>query len=136
MSLPWFRFDVNFPQHDKVLRMLDAEPRAGREAAFVYVCGLAYCANNETDGLIPYGALIFIHGRKKDPELLVRFGMWRPHPEGWEVVNYATRQQLAATGRQVRAARTAASRKANCVRWHGPGCGCWQHAPPDLRSVR
>lgn len=137
MGLPWFRFDVNFPQHDKILRMLAAAGDRGKAAAFVYVCGLAYCANVESDGVIPFGALVFAHGKKRDADLLLEHGLWRPHPAGWEVVNYLERQPSADTIRQGKADRTKAARKANCVRWHGEACGCWQmrDPPPRLRAV-
>lgn len=123
MGLPWVRFDTSFPHHDKVVELVGV--RGGREAGFVYVCGLAYCGQHESDGLIPFSALPFVHGRKRDAELLVAHGLWRPHPRGWEVVNYLERQASSATLEQSRADRSAAGRKANCVRWHGARCGCW-----------
>lgn len=129
MSLPWVRFDTNFPMHDKVLKLVGV--RGGREAGFVYCCALAYCGDIESDGLIPFGALPFVHGRKRDAELLVAVGLWKAHPEGWEVVNYDRRNPTAETLRLQRTDRTVASRKANCVRWHGKDCGCWARSGPD-----
>jgi hypothetical protein len=134
MGLPWVRFDTSFPQHDKVVEL--ASVRGGREAGFVYVCGLAYCGQHETDGVVPFGALPFVHGRKKDAELLVAHGLWRPHPRGWEVVNYLERQPSAATLEQSRADRSTAGRKANCARWHKPGCTCWRVEEDTDRNHR
>lgn len=127
MPLPWFRLDTNFPKHDKVVELIDAGDK-GRAAAFVYVCGLAYCADVESDGFIPFGALPFMHGRRRDAELLVEHGMWKPHPRGWEVVNYLNRQPSAAVLKEQRADKVRASSKGNCVRWHGPDCGCWKRS--------
>lgn len=130
MSLPWVRFDTNFPQHDKVIELVAEHGDRGRAAGFVYCCSLAYCGDVESDGVVPFGALPFVHGRKRDADLLVAAGMWKPHPRGWEVVNYARRNPLAETLTQSRTDRSIAARKANCVRWHGPDCGCWR-SPPD-----
>jgi hypothetical protein len=60
----------------------------------------------ESDGLIPFGALPFVHGRKRDAELLVAHGLWKPHPRGWEVVNWAERQPSSATLKQSRTDRS------------------------------
>jgi hypothetical protein len=129
VPLPWFRMDTNFPQHDKVLELVEVGDR-GRAAGFVWACGIAYCQANETDGLIPFGALPFIHARRPHAELLVSHGLWKPHPRGWEVVNYLERQPSADTLRHVRAERSRAGGKGNCVRWHGPDCGCWKRSDP------
>jgi hypothetical protein len=125
VALPWFRFDTNFPQHDKTLELVDLGDK-GRAAGFVYVCALAYCQTNETDGVIPFGALPFIHATRKHAQLLVDVGMWAPHPKGWEVVNYLKRQPSAETIEAGRAARSLAGRKGNCVRWHVQPCDCWE----------
>ena len=124
MSLPWVRFDTSFPKHDKIVELIEA--RGGREAGFVYVCALAYCGDVESDGVIPFGALPFVHGRKSDAKLLVDHGLWKPHPRGWEVVNWLERQPSADILRQARSDRSVAGRKANCIRWHGVNCGCWR----------
>jgi hypothetical protein len=134
MGLPWVRFDTSFPKHDKVVELVGV--RGGREAGFVYVCGLSYCGDVESDGLIPFGALPFVHGRKRDAELLVAHGLWKPHPRGWEVVNWLERQPSSATLEQSRADRSTAGRKANCARWHKPGCTCWRVEEDTDRNHR
>lgn len=97
----------------------------------MYVCSLCYYNGQETDGLVPFAALPFVHARKRDAELLVAYGLWKPHPRGWEVVNATKRNPSAATMAAKRADRALASRKANCVRWHGDDCGCWSRSDPD-----
>lgn len=124
MSLSWVRLDTSFPTHDKVLELV--EQRGGREAGFVYLCGLAYAGLHESDGLIPFGALPIVHAKRRDADLLVAAGMWKPHPRGWEIVNWSQRNQSGELTGKVRRAQSLGATKANCIRWHGPDCGCWE----------
>lgn len=124
MSLPWVRLDSNIADHDKILPL--TEERNGWQAAFSYVCSIGYAGGHETDGLIKFAALKFVHGTKRTAELLVVHHLWSPDPEGWRVVNYEKRQQLSATTKQVRNAQRAGALKANCIRWHGRDCKCWE----------
>lgn len=123
-GLPWVRLDAGIASHDKILALLEDDV-GGRATAFVYVCGLAYCGLNGTDGAIPFGALPFVHGTKADAAALVDVGLWRPEPSGWSVVNWEKRQQLSGTTKEIRAARSLGAAKGNCIRWHGEDCGCW-----------
>lgn len=127
MTLPWVRLDTSFPTHDKTLELI-AQGAAGRSAAFVYLCSLAYCGGHGTDGLIRYEVLPFIHGRKRDAELLVDVALWKPHPQGWEIPNWLDRQQSASKSAAIVAGKRRAGTQGACVRWHGPACGCWQEA--------
>lgn len=126
MGLPWVRLDATIASHDKVLDLLSH--RNGRASAFTYVCSLAYAGGNGTDGLIPFAALPFIHATKRDAELLVDVGLWDPHPAGWTIRNYANRQQLKFASDAIRAGQRKGALKANCVRWHGADCRCWERA--------
>jgi hypothetical protein len=125
-GLPWVRLDTGIASHDKVLTLL--QHRNGRGTAFVYVCSLAYSGLNGTDGRVPFAALPFIHGTKRDAEALVDVRLWRPARDGWEIVNYAQRQQTAAVSSSIKAGQRLGALKANCVRWHGGECGCWKAA--------
>lgn len=127
MGLPWVRLDTNLPSHDKILDLLARWPRdAGRATGFSYACGFAYSGHNGTDGVIPFGALPLIHGTPKDPDRLVEVGLWVPDPKGWRMPNWLERQQSAAVGEAARKGNRLGALKANCVRWHGPECGCWR----------
>jgi hypothetical protein len=131
MGLPWVRLDTNIAGHDKILELLadDAIPIGGRyQAAFSYVCSIAYAGGQETDGLIRFAALPAIHGAKKTAQLLVKHYLWAPDPLGWQIVNYGKRQQLSAASKQIKNAQRAGALKANCARWHGAECGCWEAA--------
>jgi hypothetical protein len=129
MPLPWVRLDTNLPSHDKVLALLDEKPDgSGHRAAFAYVCSIAYCGQNGTDGLIPFRALMFVHARKRDAELLVKHMLWTPDPMGWRIPNYLERQQSQQDTESARAGKRLGALKANCVRWHGDDCNCWKEA--------
>lgn len=127
MSLPWVRLDSNIAGHDKILALIAEKPETlAFRAAFSYCCALGYSGGHDTDGLITFTSLPFVHGTKRSAELLVRHHLWLPDPQGWRIVNYDKRQQSAATTRQVRNAQRAGALRANCVRWHGKDCNCWE----------
>lgn len=129
MALPWVRLDANIASHDKILALLDEKPPAlAYQAAFSYVCSLGYSGGHGTDGLIDFTAVKFIHGNKKTAQLLVSHFLWRPDRLGWRIVNFDKRQQLAATTRSIKNAQRAGALKANCRRWHGDDCQCWEGA--------
>ena len=123
MGLPWVRLDTTIASHDKILNLIGR--KNGHRAAFVYVCSLAYAGGNGTDGHIPFAALPFVHASKTDAQALVDVGLWEPTPLGWSIHNYAERQQVKAISDAVRAAQRRGALKANCARWHGDGCRCW-----------
>lgn len=126
MGLPWVRLDTTIASHDKILDLIGR--RNGHRAAFVYVCSLAYAGGNGTDGHIPFAALPFIHATKTDAHALVEVGLWTPTPCGWSIRNYGDRQQLSAVSDAIRAGQRRGALKANCTRWHGPSCNCWEVA--------
>ncbi len=123
MSLPWVRLDSNIASHDKVLRLM-AE-REGPRAFALYVCGLGYCGGHGTDGHVPEYALPFLHGTERHARMLVKVGLWEPADDGWHVRNWTERQELAVVSATKRAAQRLAARRTNCIRYHGPDCGCW-----------
>lgn len=131
MALPWVRLDTNIGTHDKVLTLLSHKD--GHKAFVLYVCALGWAGGQGTDGHIPAAALAVNHGNRRLADLLVDVGMWE-HKEGgaYQIRNWARRQETA-TVREVRATLQAmGAKKANCKRWHGPDCGCWQR--PDSEA--
>lgn len=124
MGLAWVRLDTNIASHDKILDLLGR--RNGRAIAFSYVCCIAYCGGNGTDGRIPFAALGFVHATKSEMATLVEVGLLKPIPTGWEIVNYGERQQLRAISEVIRTAQSVGGLKGNCLRHHGPECGCWK----------
>ncbi len=130
MLLPWVRLDTTFPTNDKILDLVE-HGNAGYRAGFIYACGLAHCGAQGTDGLITFAALPFIHGRKGDAALLVEVRLWVPDRAGWRIPNWPTRQQSSADTEEIRRKQSLGAKRANCVRWHGVGCGCW-HEGEDV----
>lgn len=126
MGLPWVRLDTNIASHDKILDLIGR--KNGHRSAFVYVCCLAYSGQNGTDGCVPFAALPFVHGTRADMEALVDVGLLAPAQRGWQVVNYATRQQLSQVTEEIRTAQTIGGKKGACIKHHGPDCGCWRRA--------
>lgn len=125
-NLPWVRVDSNIASHDKVLELL--ELRDGYRSMCVYVFALGWSGGSGTDGHVKPAALPMIHGRPADARNLVQVGLWDPDPDGhgWWIHNYAQRQEISEVTELRKATTKKASSKANCVRWHGPDCGCWK----------
>ncbi len=82
--MPWVRLDDQFPDHPKIVA-------AGPAAAWLYVCGLAYCARLLTDGFIPTGQvrkLADVPNAMKLAETLVKTGLWQASDEGFIVHDF------------------------------------------------
>lgn len=122
MGLEWVRVDVNIATHDKVLQLMHAKD--GPKAFTLYICGLGYAGGHDTDGFVPKHALPILHGSERVATTLIDHGLWEYDPggQGYRIRNFAERQQLA----MVTEMKKRAGRKGNCIRWHGPGCGCWK----------
>lgn len=122
MALPWVRLDSHIGSHDKILQLL-ADPSPKRwQAAFSYCCALGWSGDQGTDGRIPAVALSFVHGTTTTARLLVTYRLWNESASGWQIVNYAERQELTVITAAKREGRRVAAEKANCNRWHGKDC--------------
>lgn len=122
MTLPWVRIDSHIGSHDKIL-LLTSDPSPKRwQSAFSYVCSIGWAGDQGTDGAIPRVALPFIHGTTTTARLLVTYRLWEESLNGWQIVNFAERQEISAITEFKREAARRSAQKANCVRWHGPGC--------------
>lgn len=141
MALPWVRLDANIASHDKTLRAIGRP--GGKAAMAVYVFGLAWSGGHGTDGHIPTAALPMLHGRTCDARILTAVGLWEddPHGDGWWIHNYSQRQELVLVSEVKRRSQRLAAHRTNCIRWHGPDCGCWKTAddmpppPTNLSTV-
>ena len=133
MALPWIRLDSFIATHDKILDLLaDPAPKADRfQAAASYMFALGWSGGNGTDGYIRDSALPFVHGSRPAALLLVKYRLWEPVPGGWRIPNFEQRQELAVIAEAKRAAQRAGARKGNCIRHHGPDCGCWREPPSE-----
>ena len=126
----WIKLHDNFFRNPKVLA-------AGDDAALLYVQGLCYCSDSETDGRIPTTALRHISGHRSAQSLariLVREGLWKETATGWEVHDYLKVQRSKAQiegereANRTRASRYRTSRTSNGVT---NGVSHGQVTPPD-----
>lgn len=125
-SLPWVRMDTTLPTHDKILKLL-SDPSAKRwQAAASYCFSIMWCGGAGTDGHVPGAALGAVHGTTVTARLLVKHGLWEENAAGWKVRNYEQRQPMALVVDAQRETERRGGRKGNCIRWHGPDCGCWK----------
>lgn len=128
MALPWVRLDSNVGTHDKILA-LKSDPSAKKwQALTSYFVALAWSGGQGTDGRVPAYALDAVMGTPQTARLLVKYRLWTEATAGWEIVNYANRQELNIVAEAKRAAQAAGGRKARCRTNHGPDCGCWREA--------
>jgi len=79
----WIRVDENAPYHRKLLS-------AGPAAAWLWVCGLAYCQRMKSDGFIPVEALpqLGVGNYKKLVGFLVSARLWHKTDGGYTVHDY------------------------------------------------
>lgn len=131
MALPWVRLDSNIGSHDKVLNLL-SDPSAKKWQAYAsYLTSIAWAGGHGTDGKVPQTALVFVHGTTTTARLLCKYHLWTEVLTGWEIVNFAERQELNVVAEMKRTARSMSGKKAACVKWHGPECGCWREGASD-----
>lgn len=82
--MTWVKLDDQFPDHPKI-------EEVGGDAAWLYVCGLCYCARYLTDGKIPKGRVPRLSDRKNPEKLaraLVTAGMWFDGVDAYYVHDY------------------------------------------------
>lgn len=109
--MAWVYLDDHFPEHPKVVR-------AGGDAAWLFVCGLAYVRRHGTKGLIPKGAVGQLTDRTKPAQLakrLVEVNLWVDiDDEHFAVHNYDEWNRPQES-------RSEAARKAARARWDAKG---------------
>jgi hypothetical protein len=126
MALPWVRLDSNIAGHDKILHLLSDPSPKRWQAAASYMFALGWSGAAGTDGKIYTATLPFVHGTPLTARLLVKYGLWEEATAGFLIHNYDVRQELSIVAEGKRAAQRAGGLKGNCIRHHGPNCGCWK----------
>ena len=119
----WVRFDTQLPSHPKILELVDQKKW---QAISVWHFSVEYCGSHGTDGFIPRLALGSIHATPRVAADLVDVRLWVADRKGWLIPDYVEYQPSNEKSSDARAAQQAGSRKGNCIRWHGPECGCWR----------
>jgi hypothetical protein len=132
---PFIKMSVGAPRHPKIAA-------AGGDAAWLWYCGLDYCAEYETDGLIPVRLVPQLSDRRNPAKLariLVDRDLWhgpghqckrcvQPMPGYYVVHDYLEHQHSAEEVRAARDAKEAGGAYGNHRRWHvgrgkpDPGC--------------
>ncbi|WP_329114546.1 hypothetical protein [Streptomyces sp. NBC_01353] len=114
----YVRVHDGLPDHPKIIA-------AGGEAAWLYICGLAYCSRQLTDGVIPKGLVPRLTDSSKSEALasaLLRVGLWHgfghdcqncpPAADDTYVVHdYVTHQRSSSEVKELSAKRAAAGRR-------------------------
>lgn len=93
---------------------------AGPAACWLWACGLGYCQEGLTDGLIPASALSFL-GVKSPQKLavkLVSVGLWDDEPNGWRVHDYHEHNKSAEAIRGTMRRRADAGKEGGRPRKH------------------
>lgn len=131
--MAWVYLDDAFPDHPKVAA-------AGGDAAWLFVCGLAYIKRYATEGRIPKGQVPKLSDRKAPTRLarrLVDVGLWADDGDHYTVHDYHDWNKPQES-------RSAAARKAARARWGNhhhpppppddPPPDASAHAPPDAEA--
>jgi hypothetical protein len=127
MALPWVRLDTNIASHDKILHLLSDPSPKRWQAASSYMFALGWAGGAGTDGHIPVAALPFVHGTTATARLLEKYRLWEEVTAGWQIRNFEQYQELLVITEMKRTAQRVGGRKGNCIRYHGPDCGCWRN---------
>lgn len=113
--MAWVYLDDQFPDHPKVVA-------AGDAAAWMFVCGLAYCRRYNTEGRIPKAQVPKLTGSRSSAKLAAALttapagydtGLWEDHGDHYLVHDYGDWNKPQAS-------RTESARKAARARWGNP----------------
>jgi uncharacterized protein YdaU (DUF1376 family) len=116
-SRTYVKVNDGLPEHRKIVAV-------GGDAAWLYICGIAYCSRNLTDGLIPKGVVPRLSDRKQPAKLvakLTRARLWHdaghdckrcPQPDEDEYVvhDYLVHQRSAEHIEAIKEKRAKAGR--------------------------
>lgn len=126
--MAWVMLDDNFPNHPKVLQ-------AGPVAAWLWVCGTAYCRRYHTGGFIPATAVKTL-GVTTNPrrmiDALLEARLWERSGDGFMVHDYAAMYPDDAGDKakkeDIRIKRAIAGRKGGMASWTGRNGGAGAEA--------
>lgn len=128
--MSWAKLDDQFPDHPKI-------EAAGPEAAWLYVCGICYCARYLTDGEIPktrVPRLSALKSAEKHAKKLVAVGLWIDAGTSYLVHDYLDynppRDEVEFRREQVSRKRSEAGRRGAAARW-GDGKNGKRDGKPD-----
>lgn len=110
--MSWIRLDDHTPEHPKLIKV-------GPVAAWLWICGLAWCSRHLTDGELPHEALSLfgIPNVRAEARRLVVVGLWQTTKKGYRIHDYLKYQPSAEQVTKRRA--DTAQRVANWKVTHG-----------------
>lgn len=119
--MAWVKLDDQFPDHPKI-------ERAGERAAWLFICGLCYCAEHLTDGRIPASkATRLASGAPSRVAALIREGLWVKDGDEYVIPGYLdyqpTAEKVKADRAEVSRKRAEAGRRGAAARWQPDGNG-------------
>lgn len=96
--MEWCKLYARMPGDKAILE-------AGEKAAWLFVVGLCYCAQEESDGFIPSAQLprFGLSGAADRARRLVDNGLWTVVPGGWHVTRWLERQEPSSKLKESRA---------------------------------
>lgn len=111
----YVRIHDGMPEHPKLVAV-------GGDAAWLHICGMAYCSRNMSDGMLPEAVVPRLSDRKRPAQLtekLVNAGLWhrpghgcercaQPDPEHVVIHDYLEHQRSREYIEQIRTKRSAA----------------------------
>lgn len=96
--------------------------RAGPSAELLYIRGLIYCGQNQTDGIIPDFDLPVVavglpHGRRLAAKLTAE-GLWMATDDGFSVTAWRKWNRSTKEREEAREAKVLGAQKTNHTRYH------------------
>jgi len=107
MKGTWIKLDDRMPENVKVVE-------AGHEAAWLYICSLAYASRHLTDGFIPkgiVGRLSDLPDPKASADRLCEVGLWHKESAGYRVHDYNDYQRSKDEVEDIRASNRERQRR-------------------------
>jgi len=103
--MAWVRIESSVARHKKF-------QQAGPAASWLWLCGLLYCQEGLTDGVIPRESLRYlgVHRALMLSRRLVAAGLWEKQNAGWFVHDYLDFQQDAESVRRLQEVRRKAGK--------------------------
>jgi hypothetical protein len=142
----WVKLDDHFPEHRKLAELGAYAPLCG----WLYICALAWCNRQLTDGRIPFGHLprltCFDHisAVAEDVKvetlatMLVNAGLWEKTRDGYQIHDYLEYQYSREEVLKLRALRAESGRLGGQQRWQNARQSAKQDASkvPSKRSSK